>query len=86
MDPRVNSYPPRASVVGPAGGVCQIDHLIVHRWGTFIVESKSAMEEVHVGPDGTGGDEWTRVYRGGKAGMASPIALGNPQIPHRLQG
>ena len=54
-------------------GVCQIDHLIVHRWGLVIVESKSVTEEVHVRPDGTGGDEWTRVYQGKKTGMQSPI-------------
>ena len=54
-------------------GVCQIDHLIVHRWGLVIVESKSVTEEVHVRPDGTGGDEWSRVYRGKETGMASPI-------------
>ncbi len=56
-----------------SAGVCQIDHLIVHRWGMFIVESKSVTEEVHVRPDGTGGDEWTRVYRDKETGMASPI-------------
>ena len=27
-------------------GVCQIDHLIVHRSGMFIIESKSVTEEV----------------------------------------
>ncbi len=42
-------------------GVCQIDHLIVHRWGIFIVESKSVTEAVRVRPDGSGGDEWSRV-------------------------
>ena len=54
-------------------GVCQIDHLIVHRWGMFIIESKSVSEEVRVRPDDTGGDEWSRVYQGREAGMASPI-------------
>ena len=54
-------------------GACQIDHLIVHRWGMFIVESKSVTEEVRVRPDGSGGDEWTRVYRGTESGMSSPI-------------
>ncbi|MYK83858.1 MAG: NERD domain-containing protein [Gammaproteobacteria bacterium] len=56
-----------------SAGVCQIDHLLVHRWGMFIVESKSATEEVCVRPDGTGGDEWSRVYRGREIGMPSPI-------------
>lgn len=54
-------------------GACQIDHLIVHRWGMFIVESKSVTEQVRVRPDGSGGDEWSRLYRGKETGMASPI-------------
>ena len=54
-------------------GVCQIDHLIVHRWGMFIIESKSVTEEVHIRPDGTGGGEWSRVYLGREKGMPSPI-------------
>ena len=54
-------------------GVCQIDHLVVHRWGMFIIESKSVSEEVRVRPDDTGGDEWSRVYQGREAGMSSPI-------------
>ncbi|MCY4002367.1 MAG: NERD domain-containing protein [Rhodospirillales bacterium] len=54
-------------------GVCQVDHLILHRWGMFIVESKSVTEEIRVRTDGTGGDEWTRVHRGKEQGMPSPI-------------
>lgn len=54
-------------------GVCQIDHLVVHRWGFFLVESKSVMEEVRVRSDGDGGDEWSRTYRGKQKGMPSPI-------------
>ena len=56
-----------------SAGVCQIDHLVVHRWGFFLVESKSVIEEVQVGPDGGGGDEWSRTYRGERYGMPSPI-------------
>ena len=56
-----------------APGVCQIDHLLVHRWGLFIVESKSVSQEVRVRPDGTGGDEWSRVWNGSESGMPSPI-------------
>lgn len=56
-----------------APGVCQIDHLPVHRWGMFIVESKTVSEEVRVRPDGSGGDEWSRLYKGREEGMASPI-------------
>ena len=54
-------------------GVCQIDHLIVHRFGMFIIESKSVTEEVRVRSDGSGGDEWSRLYQGKEKGMASPI-------------
>ena len=34
-------------------GVCQIDHLVIHRWGMFIVESKSVTEEIRVRSDGS---------------------------------
>ena len=54
-------------------GVCQIDHLVVHRWGLVIVESKSVSEAVRIGDDGTGGDEWIRVWGDRKQGMPSPI-------------
>ena len=54
-------------------GVCQIDHLVVHRRGLFIIESKSVTEEVRIRSDGSGGDEWSRVWRGKETGMPSPI-------------
>ena len=53
--------------------VCQIDHLLVHPWGVFIVESKSVSEKVRVRPDGSGGDEWSRMYKGDENGIPSPI-------------
>ena len=56
-----------------SAGVCQIDHLVVHRWGFFLVESKSVKEAVQVRSDGDGGDEWTRTYRGEQRGIPSPI-------------
>ncbi|MFI4882131.1 MAG: NERD domain-containing protein [Phycisphaerales bacterium JB064] len=49
-------------------GVAQIDHLVLHRYGAFIVESKSVTGTVTVRDDG-GGDEWTR----GGTGMPSPL-------------
>lgn len=49
-------------------GVAQIDHLVLHRYGAFIVESKSVTGTVTVRDDG-GGDEWTR----GGRGFASPL-------------
>lgn len=54
-------------------GVCQIDHLVIHRWGMFIVESKSVTEEVVIRSDGSGGDEWSRKHNGRELGMGSPI-------------
>ena len=56
-----------------SAGVCQIDHLLVHSSGLFIIESKSVTEEVRVQSDSSGGDEWSRVYRGKEMGMPSPI-------------
>ena len=32
-------------------GVCQIDHMVLHRWGLFIIESKSVYDEVTVQSD-----------------------------------
>lgn len=54
-------------------GVCQIDHLLLHRWGAFIIESKSVTDEISVRDDGAGGDEWTRAFRGREEGFPSPI-------------
>jgi len=54
-------------------GVCQIDHLVLHRWGAFIIESKSVTDEVTVSADTSGGDEWTRRFNGRDQGFASPI-------------
>ena len=54
-------------------GACQVDHLLIHRWGMFIVESKSVTSEVRVRSDGSGGDEWTRLWNGTEKGIPSPI-------------
>lgn len=54
-------------------GVCQIDHLVLHRHGAFIIESKSVGDEITVKPDGHGGDEWTYRINGRHQGVASPI-------------
>jgi hypothetical protein len=60
-------------------GTCQVDHLVLHQWGAFIIESKSVCEEILVRPDGSGGDEWARVYQGKPQGMPSPIQQANRQ-------
>ena len=62
-----------------ASGVCQIDHLVVHRWGFFLIESKSVAEAVRVRPDADGGDEWTRTHRGEEKGIPSPIGQAKRQ-------
>ena len=56
-----------------APGACQMDHLVVHRWGIFIIETKSVKAEVRVRPDGSGGGEWTRMWNNKEQGMPSPI-------------
>ncbi len=51
------------------GETAQIDHLIVHRTGFLVIESKSIYGEVKVNAQG----EWARSYKGQWAGMPSPI-------------
>ncbi|MBX3323850.1 MAG: NERD domain-containing protein [Phycisphaeraceae bacterium] len=60
-------------------GVAQMDHLVLHARGAFIVESKSVCDTVSVRGDGSGGDEWTRSFGGRRTGMASPIAQAQRQ-------
>ena len=47
----------------------QIDHLIVHRFGFIIIESKSVSTEVSYNELG----EWRRTFKNKESGMASPI-------------
>ncbi|NHI02261.1 nuclease-related domain-containing protein [Oceanimonas sp. MB9] len=51
------------------GETAQIDHLIVHRAGFIIVESKSIYGEVKLNSQG----EWSRSNKGRWSGMPSPI-------------
>jgi len=51
------------------GDVAQIDHLIIHRFGFLIVESKSVTAEIEINEHG----EWIRHYSDYSKGMASPI-------------
>lgn len=57
---------------------CQIDHLVLHRWGMFIVESKSSVGKVVIRSDGTGGDEWTF----GSQGRGSPLKQADRQAKY----
>ena len=47
----------------------QIDHLILHRFGMIIIESKSVTSRVEINERG----EWTRIWNGIPKGMASPV-------------
>jgi len=51
------------------GDAAQVDHLILHRWGMVIVESKSVTSRVEINERG----EWTREWNGRPKGMASPV-------------
>lgn len=49
--------------------VAQIDHLIVHRYGFIIVESKSVTSKISINEH----EEWTRHYPKYTRGMPSPV-------------
>lgn len=51
------------------GEVGQIDHLILHRGGMIIVESKSVTSAVRINDR----EEWSRQWNGRWQGMASPV-------------
>jgi hypothetical protein len=52
-----------------AGDTCQIDHLVLHRYGMVIIESKSVTTRVEVNELG----EWKRWFNNAWQGMPSPI-------------
>jgi len=52
-----------------AGDVCQIDHLVLHKYGMVIVESKSVTTRVAVNELG----EWRRQFNNNWQGIPSPI-------------
>jgi len=51
------------------GDAAQIDHLILHRSGAIIIESKSVTSSVRINER----DEWTREWNGRWTGMPSPV-------------
>ncbi len=51
------------------GDACQIDHLVLHRYGMVIIESKSVTTRVEVNELG----EWKRWFNNTEKGMPSPI-------------
>ncbi len=52
-----------------SGDICQIDHLVLHRYGIIIIESKSVTTRVEVNELG----EWKRWFNNNWQGMPSPI-------------
>ncbi len=65
----------RVPTPGQAGDFAQVDHLLVHRFGLIVVESKSVHGTVAVNAQG----EWTQTYQGRPQGMASPVAQARRQ-------
>ncbi len=58
------------------GDTAQIDHLVIHREGFIIIESKSVTSAVEINAHG----EWTRLWNGTYQGMPSPIQQAKRQI------
>ena len=58
------------------GEIAQVDHLILHRHGMILVESKSVTAEISVNERG----EWARHWKGQARGVRSPV------LQARLQG
>ena len=58
------------------GDFAQIDHLVLHRHGIIIIESKSVSTSVTVNRRG----EWNRDWKGQEKGMPSPIEQAKRQI------
>lgn len=47
----------------------QIDHIVIHKHGLIIIESKSVIGRIAVNERG----EWMRIWSGGSRGMPSPV-------------
>ena len=59
----------RLTVEDTTRETCQIDHLVIHRHGLILVESKSVSGRIGINRLG----EWTRTWSGSEQGMASPV-------------
>jgi Nuclease-related domain len=59
-----------------AGEVAQIDHLVLHRFGLIVIESKSVGGTVSVNEHG----EWSRWYGRQGRGMPSPVLQARRQL------
>jgi hypothetical protein len=56
--------------------VAQIDHLVLHRYGFYVIESKSVTDSIEVNAN----LEFTRVYGSRRTGMKSPLVQANMQV------
>jgi len=54
----------------------QIDHLVLHKYGFIIIESKSVTDTIAINEYG----EWKRIYHNQESGMPSPIQQVKRQI------
>ncbi len=63
-------------LIDDSGDVAQLDHLVLHRHGFVIVESKSVSTTIQVNKNG----EWTRSWNGRQTGMQSPVQQAKLQI------
>jgi hypothetical protein len=54
----------------------QIDHLVIHRHGMIVIETKSVGDAVRINDAG----EWERYYKGRWMGFASPVAQAEAQV------
>jgi hypothetical protein len=66
---------PAQGVSGIDNDAVQVDHLLVHKHGLIIIESKSVTTKVRVNEHG----EWQRLWDGAWRGMPSPIAQARRQ-------
>lgn len=54
----------------------QMDHLVLHRYGVIVVESKSVAGKIQIKDDG----QWIRWYGKESSGMASPVTQARLQL------
>ncbi len=58
------------------GDAAQMDHLVLHRYGVIVVESKSVAGKIQIKDDG----QWIRWYGKESSGMASPVTQARLQL------
>lgn len=58
-----------ATTHAPDGDFFQIDHLVLHKHGIVLIESKSMYGEVQINKQG----DWTRITPGRREGIPSPL-------------